>query len=83
MSPEFRALQVGYEQMRERALAAERARDEAVAVLRALVDRLTGVHESAKYEAVWVFWHSHHGPYTGPTYVDELDRARAVLEGGE
>ena len=46
--------------------------------LRGLVDRLDEIHADPVYKSVWTV--NQTGPYTGPTYVEALARARAALE---
>lgn len=50
------------------------------AALRGLVTRLEQVHDSDQYRAVWQLWMIHHGPYSGPQYVKELESARKALD---
>lgn len=69
----------------------EKARDESAAerervrvlegALEALVNRLDFIHEDGQFKSVWVLSYIHGAPYTGPTYVNELARARAALAG--
>lgn len=47
--------------------------------LRALVIKLEAVEQSEEYMGVWFIAQLHRGPYEGPTYVDEFNRAKAVL----
>lgn len=48
--------------------------------LKGLVDRLDEIHADPAYRSVWTINQIHAGPYTGPTYVEALARARAALE---
>ncbi len=50
--------------------------------LRVLVDKLDVVHNSDDYMQVCGIAQVHVGPYNGPTYIEELERAKQVLEGG-
>ena len=52
------------------------------AALKGLVDRLDEIHADPRYESVWASYMIHGGRYNGPTYVEELARARAALIGG-
>lgn len=45
-----------------------------------LVNRLEEIHLDKRYEAVWVNYLIHGGKYTGPTYVDELNKAKESLK---
>jgi hypothetical protein len=47
--------------------------------LGALVNRLDVVHKNPAYESVWIVSHLHVGPYAGPAYTEELERARQAL----
>lgn len=47
--------------------------------LRNLVARLDEVHADKRYESVWAVSQLHVGPYSGPTYTDALNAARAAL----
>lgn len=47
--------------------------------LKGLVDRLDEIHADPVYKSVWTVNQIHAGPYTGPTYVEALARARAAL----
>jgi hypothetical protein len=49
--------------------------------LQGLVDRLDEIHANPAYKSVWTVNQLHAGPYTGPTYVEALARARAALAG--
>lgn len=53
--------------------------DELREALVSLVNRLDEVHADPVYERVWTANQLHEGPYCGPTYVDALDQAKAVL----
>ena len=48
--------------------------------LQGLVDRLDEIHADPAYKSVWTVNQIHVGPYTGPTYVEALARARAALK---
>lgn len=48
--------------------------------LQGLVDRLDEIHADPAYKTVWTIHQIHVGPYRGPTYVEELARARAALK---
>jgi len=48
--------------------------------LKNLVDKLDLVHENDEYKKVWSWYHSHSGPYVGPQYEHELDKARALVK---
>jgi len=50
------------------------------AALQALVDKLDEIHADPRYKSVWTSYMIHGGQYHGPTYVDELARARAALK---
>ena len=50
--------------------------------LRNLVNKLNLVREDKYYKAMWALAWSHNGPYTGPTYEQELERATEALKGG-
>lgn len=52
---------------------------EVEAALRALVSRLDEIHADPAFKSVWLINQLHAGPYRGPTYVAELERARAAL----
>ena len=56
--------------------------DEVRAALQGLVDKLDEIHEDPRYKSVWTSYMIHGGRYHGPTYVEELARARAALSGG-
>lgn len=49
------------------------------AALRDLVERLDFVHDDRAYKSVWAVNQLHVGPYSGPTYEKELEKAKAVL----
>jgi hypothetical protein len=53
-------------------------RDQLADALRGLVDRLDDVHIDPAYKAVWEIHQLHAGPYAGPTYVADLEKARAA-----
>jgi hypothetical protein len=57
-----------YEQMRE--------------ALADLVNVLDKIHADPNYQAVWQLNQLHHGPYCGPQYDAELNRARKALADG-
>jgi hypothetical protein len=46
----------------------------------ALVKKLDEVHDDLNYKAVWYLYNAHGGTYRGPTYYDELNRAREALK---
>ncbi len=48
-----------------------------VKALAYLVDKLDQIAEDPSFKNVWVMYHVHGGRYTGPSYVLELDAARA------
>ena len=48
--------------------------------LAGLVNRLDAIHADPRYESVWTSYMIHGGRYNGPTYVEELARARATLK---
>lgn len=52
---------------------------DAVAVLKALVDRITEVDSHPEYMAVWECAQLHRGPYRGPQYEAEMNAAKAFL----
>jgi hypothetical protein len=62
-----------------RAEAAEANVRELEAALRNLVSQIEAVTRSHEYEMVWIIAQSHLGPYKGPTFIAELDVARAAL----
>ena len=45
-----------------------------------LVTRLDEIHADSAFKSVWTIHQIHAGPYTGPTYVEALARARAALK---
>jgi hypothetical protein len=47
--------------------------------LQSLVDRLDQIHDDPAFKSVRTVNQANVGPYTGPTYVEALDQARAVL----
>lgn len=47
--------------------------------LKGLVDRLDYVHNDPAYASVWALNQLHNGPYRGPTYTADLEKARATL----
>jgi len=49
--------------------------------LRGLIERLDYVHADPSYKSVWMINQAHVGPYTGPTYAVDLEKARHTLEG--
>ncbi len=59
--------------------ALQTERDVYCLVLGTLVRKLDAVHEDPRYKAVWESFMLHGGRYTEPTYTEELERARAVL----
>ncbi len=48
--------------------------------LKGLVDRLDYVHADPAYRSVWTVNQLHTGPYTGPTYVVDLEKARHIVD---
>jgi hypothetical protein len=54
--------------------------DEVRKALKDLIDRLDEIHADPVYKSVWTIHQLHVGPYRGPTYIEELARARAALE---
>ena len=56
------------------------ARLEVIEALRALVDRLEEIHAHPAFKGVWTLYHVHGGVYDGPTWVEELKRAKKALE---
>lgn len=48
--------------------------------LRGLIDRLDYVHDDPAYKSVWAINQMHCGPYSGPTYTVDLEKARHTLE---
>ena len=55
------------------------ALEEMRGALAALVSRLDEIHADPAYKSVWTVNQIHAGPYSGPTYVEALARARAAL----
>ena len=45
-------------------------------VLRALIAKLDAISANQQFQGVWAFSHIHGGKYTGPNWVEELQRAR-------
>ncbi len=45
----------------------------------ALVERMDFIHDNSTYMSVWTLHQLHHGPYSGPQYVAELERLREAL----
>jgi len=60
-------------------LRAENARLRAA--LDGLVEKLDEVHADRQYQAVWQCSRLRYGQYTGPTYTEELAKAKAALAG--
>lgn len=52
---------------------------DAVQVLRALVDRLEFVHNDDRYKSVWTLYMIHGGRYTEPKYDKEFETAKKYL----
>jgi hypothetical protein len=48
--------------------------------LRDLVEKLDLIENDPQYLAVWESAFIHGAPYTGPSYVEELEAAKKVLE---
>lgn len=46
-----------------------------------LINKLDEIHNDSRYIAVWTNYHIHGCRYTGPTYIDELNKAKEVLSG--
>lgn len=69
-----------YELGRARAVLDASGHADLVAALSGLVNRLDEIHVDPAYKSVWTVNQLHAGPYTGPTYVDELARAREALK---
>jgi hypothetical protein len=44
-----------------------------------LVAKLNEVHRDPRFRSVWTVNQIHVGPYSGPTYTEELDAAEAAL----
>ena len=53
------------------------------AALDGLVEKLNEVHADRQYQAVWQCSRLRYGQYTGPTYTEELAKAKAALAGKE
>jgi DNA repair exonuclease SbcCD ATPase subunit len=49
------------------------------AALEKLLNAMETVHADERYKAVWTISFLHIGPYVGPTYVAELEAARAAI----
>lgn len=67
---------------RERAETAERMLKEAETALiaaEALVARLEYIHNDLAYQAVWILFQNHVGPYRGPKYSEEFAVAKAAI----
>lgn len=47
--------------------------------LEGLVSRLDYIHNDPAYRLVWTVNHVYVGPYTGPTYTVDLNKAREAL----
>lgn len=45
----------------------------------ALVKKLEQVHTDPAYISVWTIHQLHNGPYKGPTYTDEFNELRKVI----
>jgi len=58
----------------------ERERDALREALGGLVARLDEIHGDSRFQSVWMMAEVHGNPYTGPTYENELNAARAALE---
>ena len=52
---------------------------ELVAALEGLVNRLDEINAHPEFKNVWTLHHVHGGRYAGPTWVEPLEAARAVL----
>ena len=48
--------------------------------LEGLISKLDEIHGNSAYKGVWEISQIHCGPYRGPTYTEELQRARAALK---
>ena len=44
-----------------------------------LVNKLEVCHADARYQSVWTTAHFRLGAYSGPTYTEELKRAKELL----
>jgi hypothetical protein len=53
------------------------------AALEALVDRLDEIAADPEFTSVWTFYHIHDMRYRGPNWVEPLEAARALLQGGD
>ena len=56
-----------------------RTPDAVLTALDRLVKRLESIHEHPAYQSVWTINQIHCGPYSGPTYVAELNEAKRIL----
>ncbi len=54
-------------------------RGRAVEALSILVNKMDICHADERYKGAWTHAHFRFGPYTGPTYTDEIARARSVI----
>ena len=59
----------------------KRDETEVETVLRNLIHAIDGVHWSEQYQAVWNLAFMHGLPYEGPSYSDELEAARKLMNG--
>ena len=51
--------------------------------LKNLVDKLDLIEKNDEYQGVWGLYHVHGGNYKGPTYEQEIKKARALLKEGK
>lgn len=51
----------------------------AVEAARKLVEKLELIHKDSKFQSVWIINQMHAGPYTGPTYENELAELKKAL----
>ena len=58
---------------------AENENEILMTALECLVNKIELVSKSPEYESVWFVNQLHVGPYTGPTYKVEFDKAREAL----
>ena len=73
------ALRPTHETLSDEPRTLQTERDVYCLVLGTLVRKLDAIHEDPRYKAVWESFMLHGGRYTEPTYTEELERARAVL----
>lgn len=48
--------------------------------LKALVEKLEEIHDNPNYQGVWSMAHAHGHKYNGPTYEEELKKAKKLVE---